>query len=128
MLHNVAKFTKGRNYITILYMTLIRPVLEQSAVVWHSSLSQENAENLETVQKSAMNLIMGNNKCDYSESLKLLNIQSLKERRKHLSLTLARQVLQNRKTRKMFPMSKRICEYRRRWTEKFQIKNQTPID
>ena len=64
---------------------------------------------------------MGRNKCDYIESLKLLNIQSLKEQRKHLCLTFDRQTLQNRKTRKMFRMRKEIYEYKRRWIEKFQI-------
>ena len=67
---------------------------------------------------------MGKNKCYYIESLKRLNIQSLKERRKHLCLTFDRQTLQNRKTRKMFPMRKEI----RDGLKSFKFKNQTLKD
>ena len=35
------------------YKTFIRSILEQSCVIWHSSLSQEDREGLERVQKIA---------------------------------------------------------------------------
>ena len=33
-------------------------VLEQSAAVWHSSLSEENVKNLERVQKSSIKIML----------------------------------------------------------------------
>ena len=59
LLHNVAKFTHKKEHLKSIYTTYIRPVLEQSSVVWHSSLTLENAYDLERVQKAAVRLIMG---------------------------------------------------------------------
>ena len=50
-LHNVAKFTKETKDLKSIYITYIRPVLEQSSIVWHSSLTKENCDNLERVQR-----------------------------------------------------------------------------
>ena len=42
-----------------IYILFIRSILEQSAAVWHSSLTEENKNNLERVQKSAVRIITG---------------------------------------------------------------------
>ena len=36
-----------------IYITYIRSILEESAIVWHSSLTEENIQDLSRVQKSA---------------------------------------------------------------------------
>ena len=54
LLQNAAKFTKESSDLKSIYLTFIRPVLEQLAPVWHSSLSQENISDLEIIQKSAV--------------------------------------------------------------------------
>ena len=36
----------------------IRSIMENSAVVWHSSLSENNRNDLERVQKSAVKIIL----------------------------------------------------------------------
>mgnify|MGYP007089950330 CR=1 FL=1 len=60
-------------------LTFIRPILEQSAPVWHSSLTEENSEDLERVQKAAARLIMGGYHMSYKSSLKELHLETLKE-------------------------------------------------
>ena len=52
-LHRAAKFTKNVHDLKKIYMLRIRSKLEQSAVVWHSSLTRRNTDDLERVQKSA---------------------------------------------------------------------------
>ena len=52
LLHNVAKYTKESKYLITIFVTYISPVLEQSSVVWHSSLTKEYIEGLERVQRS----------------------------------------------------------------------------
>ena len=59
LLHRVAQFTKTKNDLRSIYLTYIRPVLEQSATVWHSSITEENAADLCRVQKAALRIIMG---------------------------------------------------------------------
>ena len=65
-----------------IYFLFVRSQLEQSAVVWHSSLTEENSSDLERVQKSAVKIMMGHRYESYQKSLIELDIQTLKERRK----------------------------------------------
>ena len=84
LLHNAVKFTKGKTDLKGLYMTNIRPVLEQSSVVWHSTLTSENSGDIERVQKAAVRLIMGSNHTCYEETLQQLKLRTLSERRSQL--------------------------------------------
>ena len=83
LLYNAAKFTKKRNDLKTIYKTFIRPVLEQSAVVWHSSLTEENSADLERVQKSAVRVIMGKQHINYESSPRSLNLSELKKEEKN---------------------------------------------
>ena len=51
LLRKVAKFTTSKEDKKDIYILYIRSILEQSCVVWHSSLIKENHEDLERVQK-----------------------------------------------------------------------------
>ena len=42
LLHKAAKFTKSKRDLKSIFITFIRPVLEQSSSVWHSSLTDDN--------------------------------------------------------------------------------------
>ena len=59
ILHRAAKFTSNRNDLRSIYISYIRSILEKSAVVWHSSLTEKNKKDLERIQKCAVFLIMG---------------------------------------------------------------------
>ena len=59
LLRKVAEFTKSVEDKKEIYVLYIRSILEQSSVVWHSSSTKENAEDLERVQKCAVKLILG---------------------------------------------------------------------
>jgi hypothetical protein len=104
LLQNAAKFTKESSDLKSIYLTFIRPVLEQSAPVWHSSLSKENINDLERIQKSAVRLIVGKRHVNYESSLLKLNLQKLTERREDLSLNFAKRTIMNKKIRHMFPL------------------------
>ena len=56
-------------------------VLEQSRVVWHSSLTQENNEELERCQKIFMKLVLREKYKNYEDALMKLNLDSLHTRR-----------------------------------------------
>ena len=49
LLQNAAKFTKESSDLKSTYLTFIRPVFKQSAIVWHSSLSKKNMNDLERI-------------------------------------------------------------------------------
>ena len=86
LLNAAAGFTSDKNDLKNIYLTFIRSVLEQSAVVWHSSLTQKNRQDLERVQKAAVRVTMANNYSTYKNGLKVLKIDILEKRRDVLSL------------------------------------------
>ena len=68
--------------------------MEQSAPVWHSSLTKDNTTALERVQGVAVKIIL-EGKHPYKESLDILNIPTLKERRDILTARCVNKCLQN---------------------------------
>ena len=61
LLNRAASFTSNMHDLKKIYLTYIQSVLDQSAVVWHSSLSQKNKNDLDRVQKVALRVILGKN-------------------------------------------------------------------
>jgi hypothetical protein len=98
------------------------PSLEQSAVVWHSSLSEENKSDLERVQKSAVKIIMGEKYQSYQKSLALLDMETLEDRRENLCLKFAQRCLKNDKAKKMFPINQK-SGMKTRKMEKYHVQH-----
>ena len=90
LLNATAAFTNNRKDLKDIYLTFVRSVLEQSAVVWHSSLTSRNRIDIERVQKAAVRVIMGNNYNTYRQSLKELKLDTLERRRETLCLKFAK--------------------------------------
>ena len=99
----------------------VRSLLEQSATVWHSSLSQENIEDLERVQKSAVKIILGDKYIGYRKSLIKLEMLSLSERRENLCLQFALKCVKNTKTKHMFPKNNTLHAMQTRKHEKYMV-------
>ena len=85
-LHKLSRFTKNKQDLKKIYILQIRSKLEQSAVLWHSSITQKCQNNLERVQKSALKIILGDKYVSYDNALKVLKLQSMKGRREDLNL------------------------------------------
>ena len=90
MLHAASKFTSDKSVLKQIYYSRIRCKLDQSAVVWSSSLTLKNINDLERVQKAAMRIIYGKNYESYSKTLKELGMVSLEKRRDLLCLKFAK--------------------------------------
>ena len=122
VLYKAASFTKSKQDLKLIYLTYIRSALEQSAVVWHSSLTSKNRKDLERVQKAAVEVIMGPNYTTYKEGLKYLKIQTLDDRREALCLSFAKKCLKNEKVKGMFPLKQSKHDMKLRITNKFKTK------
>ena len=103
LLHAAANFTSASQELRSIYVTFVRSILEQSAVVWHSSLSFENRRDLERVQKAAVRVILGKKYTSYNNGLKMLNLETLSKRRQTLCLRFANNCLKNEKVKDFFP-------------------------
>ena len=63
------------------YTIKLRTVLESSAVVYHSMLTQEDSSNIERVQKAVVRIIMGPRYISYERALKYLSLEPPYKRR-----------------------------------------------
>ena len=108
LLRRVASFGTPVEDMKNVYFLFIRSLLEQSATVWHSSLTEENSADLERVQKCATRIILVNKYVGYKDALLKLDIEKLSDRREELCLKFAQKCIKNPKTKHMFPESAKI--------------------
>ena len=121
ILRKTAEFTNNIQEKRTIYILYIRSILEQSCVVWHSSLTVENSEDLERVQKSAVRIIIGNKFENYENALIKANLQKLSDRREQLCLKFARQCLQSDKNEDIFPLKRKNHRMKTRKQEIFEV-------
>ena len=120
LLNRAAKFTSNINDLKRVYLTYILNLLDQSAVVWHSSLTIKNRNDIERVQKVAVRIILGKNFRNYNDGLKILHLQNLNDRRENFCLKFAQKCLKNDKVKNMFPL--KLNQMKKRKSEKFKVK------
>ena len=121
LLRRVASFNPPIEDLKIIYVLFIRSVLEQSAPVWHSSLSKENSEDLERVQRSALKVILQDSYKGYIKGLAQLGLEDLSSRREGLCLTFAQKCTKNKKTKHMFPLNPKNHTMNTRVQGKFKV-------
>ena len=121
LLRKVASFGAKVEDLKTIYILFIRSQLEQSAVVWSSSLTEQNKADLERVQRSALKIILGSKYESYKKALVKLNIETLEERREYLCLKFAQKCTKNEKTKQMFPLNRKMYQMNTRNKEKYLV-------
>ena len=106
-----------------MYILYVRSILEQSATVWHSSLTEENKNDLERVQKTALKVILGVKYKSYENALRILDIETLNDRRIDLCLNFARKSSKRPKMKHMFPLTEKPHQMGTRRPEKFKVQH-----
>ena len=123
LLRKVASFGAPTEDLLNIYILFVRSLLEQSATVWHSSLTQDNIDDIERVQKSAFRIILNENYVSYSKALIKLDMDSLNDRREQLCLNFAQKCVKNSKTKSMFPLNMKTHEMDTRYPGKFKVQH-----
>ena len=121
ILRKSAEFTNSVEDLKNIYKSYVRNLLEQSSVVWGSSLSEENKTDIERVQKNACRIILGNKYTNYENSLEVIGLENLEERRTSLAFKFGQNCIQNQRIRKLFPLRKKQHKFKTRKEEKFKI-------
>ena len=103
LLGKCVTFTKKIEELRNIYIIFIRSNLEQSCVLWHSSLTLEDSNNLERVQKSSLRIILQEDYEDYEKILQQVNLQSLYERRISLCKNVATNTARQERLHTLFP-------------------------
>ena len=101
-LRAVSKFNPPRSDLRTIYIQYIRSIIEQSCILWHSSLSQEDIVDIERLQKNACRTILKTSYINYENALDILNLDTLEERRVKLSLTFAKNCRKTIETKDLF--------------------------
>lgn len=92
------RFNFSTQELIIAWTTLIRPVTEYVAPLWHSGLTDMDSKKIENLQKKALGMILGveyidsvrfykvnNERLSYKDVLKKFDLISLAERREILT-------------------------------------------
>ena len=121
MLRKATKFTNNKDDLKEIYISYIRSILEQSAVIWTGNLTEENKSDLERVQKNVLRVIFGDEYEHYNDSLEKLGICTLSERREKLTKKFAISCIENERTKNLFPLKKNLHQMSKRKSEKFKV-------
>ena len=119
ILHKLYEFDVPRNDLLEIYILYIRSVLESSATVWHSSVTQGQENELERVQKVALRIILKEDYLDYASALEMCSLITLKDRRTNLCKLFAKSCTKSEKTKWMFPLKENNQSLRN--PEKYQV-------
>ena len=119
LLRKLSEFGAPREDLKTIYISYIRSVLEQSAVVWHFSLTEQNKQDLERVQKSAFKIILKNKYENYHKSLEILDLIDLNQRRIQLCKVFA--IKSNKNSSIAFELNDNCHAMENRKTWKYKV-------
>ena len=119
LLHNLFDFGLPMTEMINIYILYIRSILESSAVVWHSSITQSEERKIERIQKTALRIILADEYETYDQALIVTGLQTLKERRKFLCKKFTKNCIKNGKMSHIFPLNPNIKNTRN--PEKFYV-------
>ena len=112
ILHKLYEFNIPMEEMVNIYILFIRSVVEYACVVWHSSISSEESNNIERVQKTALRIILKSDYDNYHSALRLVSLSTLKERRRKLSLSFAKKCLKSDDNKDLFPQVEKLVNTR----------------
>ena len=116
ILHNLFKFNLPVDEMIGIYILYIRSVVENCAVVWHSSLTVGEELAIERIQRCALRIILKDDYSDYSSALDRTGLDTLKERRVKLCKNFATKTIKSGKFSDMFPLNTQAVKTRARET------------
>ena len=89
-----------------VYSKQIRCILEYGVPVWNPSLTKEESNDIERVQKAFLHIALGNDYLDYENALIMSNMQKLKDRRVNLCKKFAKKCSKHEKFKNWFKTKK----------------------
>ena len=104
-----------------IYILFIRSVTEYCAVVFHSSLTLQQSEKIEKIQKTSLKVILGEMYVSYTAALEMCGLESLSERREKRCLDFSLKSVKHCKNRRLFPLNPSTSQHFVRKKEVFQV-------
>ena len=104
-----------------IYKLYNRSITEYASVVWHSSLTEEQKDDVERTQKVSLRVILGKDYCDYKSALSSTLLESLESRREKRCLEFGLRSIKHSVHKDMFPRNYNGEKYSVRNREKFLV-------
>ena len=106
-----------------IYKLFIFSVLDYCSVVFHSSLTEQQTNFIERVQKICLKLILSEEYDSYSSALASCDLSPLVVRKEKRVLAFSKKALDPPKHKTSFPFSKNFLSnpHNLRYVEKFQV-------
>ena len=104
-----------------IYKLFIRSIPEYCSVVFHSSLTAEQSNLIERIQKTCLKVILGDMFIDYESALEMCGLDTLFTRRAARCLDFALKCISHKKNRRFFPLKENNPTCKVREPEKFEV-------
>ena len=104
-----------------VYVLFIRSLLEYCSTVWHSTLTVDQSNSIENVQKVCLKVILGNDYNGYEQALHTCGLEKLWDRRERRCLNFALKSLTHPIHHSMFPVNPQLNVQETRFKEYFHV-------
>ena len=121
LLRRIASFNAPTKDLVQIYITYIRSILEQSCVIWHSTLTKEDSDHLERVQKNSLQNILKEKYLDYEFFLAVLQLETLHKRRERLLYIFGKKCISIEQTKHLFKRKTTQNTMKTRNKEAFEV-------
>ena len=103
-----------------IYISFIR-VTEYCAVLFHSSLTQEQSDSIENIQAVCLRVILGDNYVSYAAATEMCGLYFLSTRREKRCLSFSLKSIDHPQNKRMFPLNIKTDDHNLRIREMFQV-------
>ncbi len=112
LLRTLKRFGFSPEELRVAYGGYIRPILEYADVVWHSSLTAKQRNDIEAIHRRACRTILGRQYLSYDDALELCNFDTLSDRREDHCRRFAEGLSQINRTSGLIPPTRGECHGR----------------
>ena len=95
----------SRGDLLDIYILFIRSVTEYCSVSFHSSLTKQQSDKIEKIQKTCLKIILGEAYEDYQSALDEFGLQTLAQRREKRCLDFSMKCVKHPKNSRIFPLN-----------------------
>ena len=88
-----------------IYILFIRSITEYCAVVFHSSLTQQQSDKLEKIQKTCLKVILDDMYINYEAALEMTALLTLHQRRLNRCLDFSLKCVKHPRNTRLFPLN-----------------------
>ena len=104
-----------------IYILHIRSVTEYCSTAFHSSLTVDQDNKLEAIQKVSLKVIMGPSYVSYEDALRVAGLTTLNARREERCLNFGLKALKHKQLKSMFPLRQVECSQNTRGRETYHV-------